>query len=266
MELNGELRLQRVVLDAADPWAKVYLFDVGARVGDWSRAAAEYGAGRSGGLQIHAFEPVPESRKALEDSCAEPIAEKRLIVNAVALSNSSGRASIHIPHATAGTSSLYPEQQTRYSRVLEIETNTIDQYCAEGSIGHVHLIKIDTEGNDFRVIQGAERLLRSGRVDVIQFEYNHRWIDARCYLRDVFDLTEGTDYMVGKVCSKTVEIYVAWHPELERFFETNYAIIHRRLVSKLDCALVRIGEGNAVSAVQVEPNLIAARFGRPNES
>ena len=107
------------------------------------------------------------------------------------------------------------------------------------------MIKIDTEGNDLRVIQGAVDLLRNGKVGVVQFEYNHRWIYSRSYLKDVFDLVRDTPYRIAKVCSTSLEVYVEWHPELERFFETNYALVHERLTDQLKCDFVRIGSGNA---------------------
>jgi hypothetical protein len=114
----------------------------------------------------------------------------------------------------------------------------------EHSIDQVDLIKIDTEGNDFRVIQGASVLLTKGGVGVLQFEYNHRWIHSRSYLKDVFDLVRNTPYRVAKVCSTALEVYSEWHPELERFFETNYILVHERLTAGLRCDFYRIGAAN----------------------
>jgi hypothetical protein len=87
--------------------------------------------------------------------------------------------------------------------------------------------------------------LRGGNAGVVQFEYNHRWILSRAYLKDVFDLIENTPYRLAKVCSSSLDIYAEWHPELERFFETNYALVHEQLVAPLGCQWFRIGSGNA---------------------
>jgi hypothetical protein len=130
-----------------------------------------------------------------------------------------------------------------------VETSTIDRYIAEKSIEHVDLLKIDTEGNDFRVLQGAIGSLRAGTIGVVQFEYNHRWIHARSYLKDVFDMVQSTPYRVAKVCSSALEVYTGWHPELERFFETNYALIHERLIVPLGCEAFRIGAANVCERV-----------------
>ena len=54
---------------------------------------------------------------------------------------------------------------------------------------------------------------------------NHRWVDTRSFLRDVFDLTKGLPYRVCKVTGEGIEAYAAWQPEMECFFETNYILV-----------------------------------------
>jgi len=50
----------------------------------------------------------------------------------------------------------------------------VDEYLAQAQIEHVVFVKSDTEGHDFNVLLGAVELFQQGRVDVWQFEYNHR--------------------------------------------------------------------------------------------
>jgi FkbM family methyltransferase len=244
MSTNGELRLQRLVSSNTRAGAKLIAFDVGARIGDWSKALIGAASGRSGGIELHVFEPVPESRAKLQEALAGPIRSGDIRVNGIALSNESKTVQIYVPHFTGGTSTLHPDSAVNYEQVLDVETSTVDRYIAENSIDHVDLLKIDTEGNDFRVLHGAMDSLRNGKIGVVQFEYNHRWIHARSYLKDVFDLVQATPYRIAKVCSTALEIYTNWHPELERFFETNYALVHERLIVPLGCDILRIGADN----------------------
>jgi len=263
MSTNGELRLQHLVGANARAGAKLIAFDVGARIGDWSKALVDLASGRSGGIELHVFEPVPDSRAKLREALSVPIQRGEVRVNGVALSNESKTVQIYVPHFTGGTSTLHPDSTVSYEQVIDVETSTVDRYIADHSIGHVDLLKIDTEGNDFRVLQGARDSLMIGRIGVVQFEYNHRWIHARSYLKDVFDLVESTPYRVAKVCSTSLEIYAAWHPELERFFETNYALVHERLIVALGCEILRIGADNVcervAASVEPTPRAVAAR-------
>ena len=76
------------------------------------------------------------------------------------------------------------------------------------------------------VIRGALPLLKEERISVLQFEYNHRWIFSRNFLRDVFLAIESMPYTVAKLQADHVLLFEKWHPELDKFFEGNYALIH----------------------------------------
>jgi hypothetical protein len=98
----------------------------------------------------------------------------------------------------------------------------------------VHLVKSDTEGHDLRVLSGARKMLSQGRIDVFQFEYNQRWITARFFLKDAFALVAGMPYTVARIRPSHIELFEAWHFELERFFEANYLIVHERALGWFD--------------------------------
>ena len=104
----------------------------------------------------------------------------------------------------------------------EVATNTLDAYADRAGLDHVTLVKIDTEGHDLAVLRGAQRLFTEQRISIAQFEYNHRWVYARCYLRDVFDLLEPLGYRLGKLTPRGVEFYPGWDADLETFVEGNY--------------------------------------------
>ncbi len=84
------------------------------------------------------------------------------------------------------------------------------------------------------VLFGIQGLIESERILVIQFEYNLRWIYSRHYLKDVFDFISGHPYKIGKITSETIEVYERWHPELEKFFEGNYLLIHQKSLKWFD--------------------------------
>ncbi len=87
------------------------------------------------------------------------------------------------------------------------------------------MVKIDTEGFDLLVLRGAEESLHDGRIEVVQFEYNWRWLLNHASLHDVFDLISNKPYRLGKLVGETIEFYDQWHFELDRFFENNYVLI-----------------------------------------
>jgi FkbM family methyltransferase len=218
MSVNGESALQRWALQLA-PSGEVHVADVGANVGRWSRSllAAASAEGRGSDLRLHAFEPDARAfgrlASALEDACAS--------LNPVALSDRRGTSAFHVVAPAAGTNSLHPAPGTRMTAET-VPTITLDSYAARSGIPGFALVKIDTEGHDLTVLRGARTLLADHRIAVVQFEYNHRWVFARAFLRDAFDLLAGLGYRVGKLTPKGVEFYPGWDAELETFVEGNY--------------------------------------------
>ena len=68
-----------------------------------------------------------------------------------------------------------------------VVTTTLDSYAEQSGVARFALVKIDAEGHDLAVLRGAHTLLAEHRIAVAQFEYNHRWILGRFYLRDAFE-------------------------------------------------------------------------------
>ncbi len=49
---------------------------------------------------------------------------------------------------------------------------TLDQFTASRNITKIHFLKVDAEGYDLAVLEGATSLLRSGAIDIFMFEFN----------------------------------------------------------------------------------------------
>jgi hypothetical protein len=120
-----------------------------------------------------------------------------------------------------GINSLHPRAEGS-AKQETVNLNTADQYCQEMGIQHVHLMKIDAEGHDFAVLEGARTMLEKRAIGVVQFEYNALWIESRHYLKDAFAMLQPLGYSLGKVTPGGIEFYPAYHFELESFCEGNY--------------------------------------------
>jgi FkbM family methyltransferase len=214
---NGEYALQRWVLAATTHTDVVTVFDVGANAGEWSRAFLECArrCGRLDGLRLHAFEPSGYTCRLLAENL--PATAQ---VNQVAMSATAGEATLHVRGPGAGTNSLH--QACGHVRSEKVLTTTVDAYVAQHAVDRVDLLKVDTEGHDLAVLRGARECLRAGLISVAQFEYNHRWVHARQFLKDAFDLLQPLGYRIGKLTPRGMEPYPGWDPELETFVEGNY--------------------------------------------
>ena len=61
-----------------------------------------------------------------------------------------------------------------------------DDYADGHGITHIDFLKVDAEGADHLVLRGFERLLRAGRIDVVQFEYARFALTTHFLLADFY--------------------------------------------------------------------------------
>ena len=230
IESDGETYLQARVIANISPAEKLQALDIGANQGDWTKhllSLAPASRPNRRRLSIELFEPVPSTRDRLIKTLRMTDKEGVCQVHSLAMSDQAGSFQMAIMSETGGTNSLHFDGGAAVppGGWITVQTSTLTEFCASRGIDRVHLAKCDTEGHDLKVLEGARELFAARCIDVFQFEYNDQWIFSRCYLKDAFDLMKGLPYRIGKVEPDSIEIYDEWHPELDRFFQSNYVII-----------------------------------------
>lgn len=238
VDLNGEAHAIRCMVAGTSDIERLLVFDIGCNQGDWTRhllGAMPEARQVPERLAVHAFEPVPATAKMYRDTIDALPGHECVTLHEYAMSDAPGTAEIGVYAAGAGTNSLHFDRDTRPTQTtLEITVSTIDGFIAENGFDRVHYIKCDTEGHDAAVLKGAGQSLMRGMIDVLQFEYNHRWVLGRAFLKDVFDQIDGTLYSLAKINETGITLYEAWHPELDRFFQSNYVLVHDRALGWFD--------------------------------
>jgi FkbM family methyltransferase len=127
------------------------VFDIGANSGLFTLLACAINPKTS----VVAFEPAPEVRLQLQTLVKENGFESRCVIRSEAASNANGTALLHVPDESWTSSSLNPSGFHGISgRPIEIKTVTVDSVAAECS--NVDLIKIDVEGFEDVVLEGAQ--------------------------------------------------------------------------------------------------------------
>jgi FkbM family methyltransferase len=228
---NGEINVQMCILKILPNDRPVSIFDVGANVGSWTYSLIELSKKFFVKLSIHAFEPCSSTYNTLTRNLQIWDLEKQVKANNIALSSSVGKHCFYSIGTNAGRNSFYPINDNEIQSVEDVEIETIDNYCSKNNLSHIFFIKIDTEGHDLDVIYGCKGLLLNGAIDIIQFEYNHRWINARHFLRDAFEYFKRFDFVIGKITPRGIEFYTAWDIELESFREANYLAMKKSFMN-----------------------------------
>jgi FkbM family methyltransferase len=227
---NGEARVIRALL----PGSRV-VFDVGANHGDWT----EYALGINPAAEYHCFEPLPATFAMLSRQ-RFPASVKS---HPFALGAADEERTMYADADVDAISSLHPRTgidgvDQRPSGTVRI--TTLDGFCEREGIERVDFAKIDVEGHEVSVLEGARGMLRAGRIGTIQFEYGGAYLDAGRRLRDVWTLLEqsGADYAAYKIMPGGLLPVLRYVQTWETFQYSNWLLVHRDRVAALPPGLI----------------------------
>lgn len=134
------------------------VLDIGANVGLHSLLLAAVNPDAT----IHAFEPIARVRARLERNI-ELNGFANVHVHEPALSNVSGLRSMHVPSFPVPVEASADAAFRQGGEVEKVTFSTLDEFVAAHELGSVDLVKVDTEGTEHLVVEGAMVTLRRYR-------------------------------------------------------------------------------------------------------
>jgi FkbM family methyltransferase len=141
--------------------------DIGANIGYYTLIAAKL-VGKKG--RIYAFEPEASSYELL---CKNIQANgyTNIVPIEKAVSKTTGKTKLYVDRALTDISSFGKDNVLPYSKnadCLEVETITLDDFF-ERAVGddRIDFMKIDVEGAEELVVDGADRILRNNRLKIL---------------------------------------------------------------------------------------------------
>jgi|GEM_PF-678664 len=137
------------------------IFDVGANDGRTALKLIQYFPDSS----IHSFEPVFSTFQKLSANTKDL---DNINCYPIALGNENVYKSICL-HERPSMNSFLPEWSNFVSEE-RVKVNTLDCVMEENGLDFIHFLKIDTEGYEIEVLEGAQKALGSHRIGIIQVE------------------------------------------------------------------------------------------------
>lgn len=202
------------------------LFDVGANVGSYTAELKE----NMTNATIYSFEPVKETFDKLVKSAAT-------IANLynIGFGNLAGKGILY-----NNLNTVFTEIATTHKDILtevfkkpneivaiEFDIDTIDNFCALNNIKEIDFLKIDVEGNELAVLQGAANMLANNCIKIIQFEFNMHNIYARVFLRDFYLILN--NYNFYRLNTDSVLSLGRYNSVNEIFTAQNIVAIHKTI-------------------------------------
>lgn len=158
-------------------------FDIGSNIGSYILVANKYIPQK----QIYGFEPIPELNERLTTLFPEAH------INSTALSSSKTNTRFKIPkinhthYLTRGTLNTdFKEENEQGYRMIDVQTDTLDNFLSGQNTIKPDLIKIDVEGHEHEVIKGTLKTLIEKRPTlIIEIEQRHHAEDISIIINAV---------------------------------------------------------------------------------
>lgn len=176
------------------------VFDVGANVGDYSLNIQ----GLFPSAKIFAFEPVAETYSILQKKCKKT----KIKTYNLGLGEKNGESKIFYDGGGGclKTASIFGEVEKKLKKSVihseKIKMVTIDSFVNKNKIEKIDFLKIDVEGNELSVLNGARKMISDKKISIIQFEFNEMNLVSKATFRDFEILLK--DYNLYRILPKNL--------------------------------------------------------------
>jgi FkbM family methyltransferase len=132
--------------------------------GCWGDTALWFAHAVGPGGMVHTFEPTPGNRRVLDQNLSlNPALAQRIRVWSDPLGPESG-LEVWMPDVIAAGAAVQPQAQAVGEfESIPMRTQAVDDLVRDGAIARVDFIKVDVEGADLGVLEGAAQTIRSQR-------------------------------------------------------------------------------------------------------
>jgi FkbM family methyltransferase len=146
--------------------------------------------------------------------------DPRFVLSQVALGETCGMTTFYEEANAGQTSSIVKGVSNIESVPHQVPITTLTQEFEKHQLDYADMVKIDAEGYDGYILDGAGELFMEQRIGIVQFEYNTSWLLAQYTLAEALNQLEKAGYATYQVTKKMMSAY-----DYERYNEYfNYGI------------------------------------------
>ncbi len=216
--ISGELPLVKKLFRDQE---NVVFFDVGANDGEYAKAIAEILPTSS---KLYCFEPFSKMFALMCETTEEIGNIQR---HHFGFGAEEDILTIYYDDGIEELTSLYNNIPDRgLSHTENVPIKTVDDFLRSEGIEKIDYLKIDVEGHELKVLEGAKEALKGGRIDHIQFEFGESMVDSRVFFRDFWELLH-EDYAIFRILPDGLREICEYTRNLEVFHCVNFLAIRR---------------------------------------
>jgi FkbM family methyltransferase len=148
-----------------EPASKSIVIDAGANIGVFTRFAASLGA------DVYAFEPFPAS---FDKTRSSTNAFLNVHVYNAALGEKAGTQNLCITKFGSGSNFIDGMSEGNFVSMIPVLVTTIDDFVSEHGLQKVSFIKMDTEGSEKKILEGAKETIKKFKPVIVMSAYHHK--------------------------------------------------------------------------------------------
>ncbi|WP_133273822.1 FkbM family methyltransferase [Hymenobacter radiodurans] len=183
---NAELDFLRNFLREGDTF-----FDIGSNIGLFSLVASTR-IGDEG--KIFAFEPSPKTYARLKENLKNNNISDQYVFN-IGLSDKIDKLQLNISdNGYDAWNSFADSKDGKFSKVQEVDVDTLDNIANRYGVRNIDLIKLDVEGWEKFVLYGGERTMKDNSpVIMVEFTEENTF-SAGYHVQELYDILEAWGY------------------------------------------------------------------------
>lgn len=219
---SGEKSILNLLTSKREPYC---IFDVGANKGQYLNMI--FKELRQRDFEIHSFEPSKYTFELLQKNSPDSV---KIKLNNLGLGKSVGEYTLYSNEQGSGLASLTKRKLDHFnidfSCSEKIQITSLDNYCMENGVKHIHLLKIDVEGHELDVLNGASKMFADQSIDIVSFEFGGCNIDTRTFFQDFYYFFNEKKMQLFRITPSGYLFPIRKYKEqYEQFITTNYIAI-----------------------------------------
>jgi len=211
--------------------------DIGANIGEYSLEILN-----NKNTKVIAFEPIPKNCDKLSVICKEY--GNRFKFFKIALSNKDGFSKLNFGKNTTEHSSLetkinkIPYVGASNTNSIEVMTKQLDSFINDVEFQNIDFIKIDVEGHEKAVLDGALKFIRKNHIKLIQIEFNWHNLFTKNTMYDYSIMLESYVITQLNLINGKIRIINPIDPLSNLYFLSNFIFIEKSFFEKYKKILI----------------------------
>ena len=167
--------------------SKLTVLDIGANIGEYSINLAK----KNKNIFFHCFEPMPLYYRLLTQNVALNKVQSQFELYPLAIGDKEGSG---VLSKRTENVQAFSNKSKINSQGEKVEIVTIDSFVKSHHFKNIDFIKMDTEGNEYNVLKGAEQTLKKYHPTLF-LEFDKQWLKRyNCTLVEVYNFLKKVGY------------------------------------------------------------------------